>query len=158
MNDVHDPEGRSKNMRAIRNKDTKPELILRKLLFTRGFRYRLHADSLPGKPDIVFPKHRAAILVHGCFWHGHGCYLFKLPSTRREFWQTKIGQNQQRDIRDTKALQNAGWRVLCVWECALKGRLKWPPDELANRVGNWILSRADSDVRAEIQHLPDDRA
>lgn len=152
MSDVHSPESRSKNMRAIRSKNTNPEITLRKLLFARGFRYRLHVDTLPGKPDIVLPKYRVAILVHGCFWHGHGCYLFKLPTSRREFWQTKIGQNRQRDIRDAEALLRAGWRVLYVWECALKGRLKWDPEELADRIASWISCNVDSDRVTEVQH------
>src|SRR5471032_2150376 len=103
MTDVHTPERRSRNMRAIRGKNTKPEMILRKLLFARGFRFRLHVSDLPGKPDIVLPKYRVAIFVHGCFWHGHDCYLFKLPQTRTAFWEKKIGQNRIRDRRDAEA-------------------------------------------------------
>lgn len=152
MSDVHSPERRSKNMRAIRSKNTNVELTLRKLLFARGFRFRLHVNSLPGKPDIVLPKYRTAIFVHGCFWHGHDCYLFKLPSTRTEFWRTKISQNQQRDVRHTLALMQAGWRVLYVWECALKGRLKWDEEELADRLENWISCQIDKENCVEVQH------
>lgn len=156
MTDVHSPESRSKNMRAIRSKNTNPELILRKLLFARGLRFRLHVNALPGKPDIVLPKHRVAILVHGCFWHGHNCYLFKLPAIRREFWQTKISQNQQRDKRDKEALLRDGWRVLCVWECALKGRLKWDVNELGDRLTNWIYSTLEAERNTEVRHQPDE--
>ncbi|WP_332855486.1 very short patch repair endonuclease [Duganella sp. S19_KUP01_CR8] len=152
MSDVHSPESRSKNMRAIRSKNTHPELTLRKLLFARGFRFRLHVKSLAGHPDIVLPKYRVAIFVHGCFWHGHGCYLFKLPVARREFWQNKISQNRQRDLRDTEALQQSGWRVLTVWECALKGRLRWEPNELADRIANWIFCNVERDQQSEVQH------
>lgn len=152
MTDVHSPESRSKNMRAIRAKNTNPELILRKLLFARGLRFRLHVNTLPGKPDIILPKYRVAILVHGCFWHGHNCYLFKLPVNRREFWRTKISQNKQRDIRDMEALQQAGWSVLCVWECALKGRLKWDANELGDRITTWISCSAGKAEMIEVKH------
>jgi DNA mismatch endonuclease (patch repair protein) len=153
MVDVHSPERRSRNMRAIRGKNTSPELTLRKLLFARGLRFRLHARTLPGNPDIVLPKYRVAIFVHGCFWHGHNCYLFKLPTSRREFWLTKISQNRQRDSRHTQALLESGWRVLCVWECALKGRLKWGPEELGDCITTWIHSSFTEQTNAEIKHL-----
>jgi len=153
MVDVHSPERRSRNMRAIRGKNTSPELTLRKLLFARGFRFRLHVRTLSGNPDIVLPKYRVAIFVHGCFWHGHNCYLFKLPTSRREFWLTKISQNRQRDSRDTQALLASGWRVLCVWECALKGRLKWDAEELGDRITTWIRSSFNEHPSAEIRHL-----
>nr|WP_315254400.1 DNA mismatch endonuclease Vsr [uncultured Duganella sp.] len=154
MSDVHSPESRSKNMRAIRGKNTHPEVVLRKLLFARGFRFRLHVKTLPGKPDIVLPKHRVVILVHGCFWHGHNCYLFKLPISRRDFWATKIAQNQTRDRRDVTALLHDGWRVLCVWECALKGRLRWNPEELVDRIASWIRSGGGKELYSEVQCLP----
>ena len=118
MVDVLTPEQRRLNMSRIRGKDTKPELMLRHGLHARGLRYRLHRKDLPGRPDMVFPRYRAAILVHGCFWHGHDCPLFKLPATRREFWAAKIEGNQARDARDIAGLAAAGWRVLVVWECA----------------------------------------
>lgn len=120
MVDVHTPEARSRNMRAIRNKDTKPELLIRKALHTRGFRYRLGGAGLPGHPDIVLPKYRTAIFIHGCFWHGHNCKYFKLPATRTEFWAGKIRSNQERDQRSTSLLVEQGWSVLTVWECSLK--------------------------------------
>jgi DNA mismatch endonuclease (patch repair protein) len=108
-------------MSRIRGKDTKPEMLLRRKLHVAGLRFRLHAAQLPGKPDMVFPKYRAIILIHGCFWHGHDCPLFRLPETRPEFWAKKISGNRKRDLRNAKALQLAGWRLLTVWECSLKG-------------------------------------
>ncbi|HVZ06567.1 very short patch repair endonuclease [Rhodopila sp.] len=119
--DVLTPEQRQHNMSRIRGRDTKPEMLLRRQLHAAGLRFRLHASGLPGRPDMVFPRHRAAIFVHGCFWHGHNCPLFKLPSTRAEFWSAKISGNRDRDFRTIAALREAGWRVLIVWECSLKG-------------------------------------
>jgi len=113
-------------MSGIRGKNTKPEMILRQGLHARGLRYRLHAKDLPGTPDLVFPARRAVLFAHGCFWHGHNCHLFRMPSTRPEFWQAKIARNQVVDARSTAALQAAGWRVGVVWECALKGRTELP--------------------------------
>lgn len=119
--DVLTPEQRRLNMSRIRARDTRPELVLRRALHSEGLRYRLHPGYLPGRPDLVFPRHRAAILVHGCFWHGHDCPLFRMPATRQEFWSTKIGKNRARDQRVVTELHNAGWRVFTVWECSLKG-------------------------------------
>ncbi|WP_426166323.1 very short patch repair endonuclease [Pseudoduganella sp. R-34] len=152
MTDVHTPERRSRNMQAIRGKNTGPELLLRKLLFSRGFRYRLHVSSLPGKPDIVLPKHRTVIFMHGCFWHGHDCHLFTLPQTRREFWTSKISANQQRDQRDIVALRGTGWRVICVWECALRGRLKWDADELGDHLTGLITKSGTDLASLNIRH------
>lgn len=140
-------------MRAIHGKNTRPEVDLRKLLFARGFRYRLHSSTLPGRPDIVLPRYRVAIFVHGCFWHGHECYLFKLPQARREFWQNKIAQNRSRDKRDTDLLLQQNWRVLCVWECALRGRCKWSPVELADRISSWILCGPSCGRYAELGYI-----
>ena len=126
MTDVLTREQRRYNMSRIRGKDTKPEMIQRRGLHAAGFRYRLHVEDLPGKPDLVFPRYRAVIFVHGCFWHGHDCPLFKLPSTRTEFWAEKIRKNQERDRRAVQALEAANWRVMTVWECLLKGSRKRP--------------------------------
>lgn len=120
MVDVHTPEARSRNMRAIRNKDTKPELLIRKALHARGYRYRLGGSGLPGHPDIVLPKYKTVIFINGCFWHGHDCKYFKLPATRTEFWADKIKSNQERDQRSVSRLLELGWTVLTVWECSLK--------------------------------------
>ena len=113
-------------MSRIRGKDTKPEMQLRRGLHAAGMRFRLHAPGLPGRPDIVLPRYRAAILIHGCFWHGHACPLFRMPATRREFWAKKISGNRDRDLRSAQALRLAGWRVLTVWECSLKGPARRP--------------------------------
>jgi len=108
-------------MSGIGSKDTSPELLVRRGLHALGYRYRLHARKLPGRPDMVFPGRRAVILVNGCFWHGHRCGLFRWPSTRPQFWQDKICGNIQRDQKNRRCLLDAGWRVLDVWECTLKG-------------------------------------
>lgn len=140
MVDVHSTEIRSKNMAAIRAENTTPEVWLRKQLFARGFRYRLHVKYLPAKPDVVLPKFKAVILVHGCFWHQHNCYLFKLPKTRTEFWAEKLAANKERDARAVALLNERGWRVLTVWECALKGRQSLPQDLLLQAVEKWLLA------------------
>ena len=121
MVDVLTPEQRRLNMSRIHCRNTKPEMAIRRSLHSRGFRFRLHCKNLPGCPDLVFSRYRAVILVHGCFWHGHDCPLFKLPTTRPEFWSAKIATNRERNTRTLKYLYSAGWRALIVWECALKG-------------------------------------
>ncbi|OIO68790.1 MAG: very short patch repair endonuclease [Zetaproteobacteria bacterium CG_4_9_14_3_um_filter_49_83] len=150
MTDVHSKATRSKNMAAVRNKDTKSELLVRKALHRLGFRYRLHDRKLPGKPDLVLPKYNAVIFVHGCFWHQHDCHLFKWPSTREEFWREKIEGNRTRDIESIKQLQLMGWRVLTIWECSLKGKSRLPIDDLLSIVSNWIVEGSDEqEVRGE---------
>ena len=138
--DVHDRETRRRNMAAITGKDTKPELIIRKALYARGFRYRLNVKTLPGRPDIVLRHYRAVIFVHGCFWHGHDCHLFKWPKTRPDFWREKIGRNVERDEETVAALLEDGWRVATVWECALKGRTRIGEAEAARLLEDWIQS------------------
>ncbi len=140
MADVVTAAVRSRMMAGIRGANTKPELILRKGLHAQGFRFRLHDRALPGKPDIVFPRYRAVIFAHGCFWHGHDCHLFKWPSTRPEFWQQKIGRNREVDARSEAALADAGWRRAIVWECALKGRTKLPLEEVIAKCAGWLRS------------------
>ncbi|MEZ2336946.1 very short patch repair endonuclease [Mucilaginibacter sp. RCC_168] len=121
MTDVHSREIRSFNMSRIRSKDTSPELIVRKFLFSRGFRYKLHDKSLAGKPDIVLPKYKTVIFVHGCFWHGHeGCRYFVVPKTRTEWWLNKINTNINKDAESVSRLREAGWKVLTLWECDLR--------------------------------------
>lgn len=116
MADVHSPQTRSYNMSRIRSRDTKPEMQLRRWLFSRGFRYRLHEKKLPGKPDIVLPKYHTAIFVHGCFWHGHeGCRYFVMPKTRTEWWRDKIQQNKERDRLTVANLKEMGWNAFFVW-------------------------------------------
>ena len=127
-------------MSRIRGKNTKPELVLRKALHAAGFRYRLHDRKLPGRPDIVLPRYRAVIMVHGCFWHGHDCALFRLPEERRDFWAGKIGRNRQRDATVRLELLAAGWRVCTVWECAMRGRGKQALPELVEQCVDWLRS------------------
>ena len=141
--DTVTPDVRSRMMAGIRGKNTKPELAIRSALHCLGFRFRLHRNDLPGKPDLVFPKHRAVIFVHGCFWHGHGCHLFKWPKTRTEFWEQKINSNIARDCRQLTALADRRWRVATIWECALKGRTRLPLESIAERCATWLKSDED---------------
>ena len=121
MADVHTPEQRSYNMSQIRGKNTKPEELVRKYLFSQGFRYRKNDSNLPGKPDIVLPKYKTVIFVNGCFWHGHeGCRYFVWPKNNAEFWKEKISGNILRDKHNRQILSDQGWRVIEVWECELK--------------------------------------
>ena len=119
--DVHDQKTRSYNMSRVKGKDTKPEEIVRKYLFSQGFRYRKNDTRLPGKPDIVLPKYKTVIFVNGCFWHKHeGCKYFVWPKSNSEFWKEKIESNIVRDKKQYEELKNAGWHVIIVWECELK--------------------------------------
>jgi DNA mismatch endonuclease (patch repair protein) len=121
MADVHSKETRSYNMSRIRSKDTKPELLVRKFLHKNGFRYRLHVKDMPGKPDIVLPKYKTVIFIHGCFWHGHeGCKYYVVPKTRTEWWLNKIQKNSANDIKAEALLKTSGWRIIKLWECELK--------------------------------------
>ncbi len=121
MADVHNKATRSYNMSQIKGKDTKPEMLVRKFLHANGFRYKLHDKSLPGKPDIVLPKYRTVIFVHGCFWHGHtNCRYFVVPKTRTLWWTEKINLNISNDEKAIKALKKDGWKIRIVWECDLK--------------------------------------
>lgn len=123
MADVHDKATRSYNMSRIRNKDTKPEILVRKFLFANGFRYRLNDKKLPGKPDIVLPKYKTVIFVNGCFWHGHeNCKYFKLPATRTEWWKEKIEGNIKNDTIKQTLLKEAGYKVIVIWECEIKNK------------------------------------
>jgi DNA mismatch endonuclease (patch repair protein) len=140
MADVVSPEVRSRMMAGIRGKNTKPEMIIRRGLHGRGFRYLLHDKRLPGKPDLVFPKYRAVVFVHGCFWHGHDCHLFKWPKTRTDFWRAKISRNRVIDQTAIIALKEAGWRCCVIWECGLKGRESLPAQSTVDRVARWLYS------------------
>lgn len=121
MADVHDKKTRSYNMSRIRAKDTKPEMLVRRFLHAQGFRYKLHDKSLPGKPDLVLPKYKTVIFIHGCFWHGHeGCRYYVVPKTRTEWWLNKINGNRANDEKAIKALKREGWQVIILWECDLK--------------------------------------
>lgn len=135
-------EKRSQIMAAVKGRDTRPEYIVRKLLFSAGYRYRLHVKKLPGKPDIVLRKYWAVIFVHGCFWHGHGCHLSKtLPKTRKVFWRKKISSNKIRDEKTLNQLIFNGWRVCLIWECALKRQGKIEEGKLLKILSQWITAR-----------------
>ena len=138
MTDVVDPQTRSRMMSGIRGKDTKPELLIRKGLYARGFRYRLNVKTLPGKPDIVLAKYNAVVLVQGCFWHVHDCHLFKWPKSKSEWWHEKLMGNVARDKTNIRQLNAGGWRVMQVWECALKGKTRRPVEEVLDEVADWI--------------------
>lgn len=124
MADRHDRKTRSYNMSRIRSKDTGPEMVVRRFLHRQGFRYKLHDKTLPGKPDIVLPKYRTVIFVHGCFWHGHeGCRYYVVPKTRNEWWLNKINHNKLKDDIVMDSLTSQGWRVIVIWECSTKGQM-----------------------------------
>lgn len=138
MVDIVDAQTRSRMMSTIRGKDTLPERRLRSALHARGFRFRVHRKDLPGRPDIVLPRYRAVIMVHGCFWHRHdGCRFATSPATRPEFWASKFDQNVDRDRRNEDALRAAGWRVRVVWECAIRTDTKAVADDIAG----WLLAK-----------------
>lgn len=135
-------EKRSRIMSAIKGKDTRPEYAVRRLLYSAGYRYRLHVKGLPGKPDIVIRKYHAAIFVHGCFWHGHGCHLSKkLPETRKNFWKKKILSNKQRDEKNINQLIADCWRVCTIWDCALHRQGKIKEEKLLSMLETWIKGK-----------------
>ena len=134
MADRLTPAQRSANMARIRGKDTKPEIQVRRMLHALGYRFRLHRRDLPGRPDIVLPGRRAAVLVHGCFWHGHpGCRDCVIPATRTEWWTAKIDGNRRRDARNIRRLRGLGWSVTVVWECSLRR-----PDAVSRRLQRFL--------------------
>jgi DNA mismatch endonuclease (patch repair protein) len=133
--DVHDKETRSYNMSQIKGKNTKPEELVRKYLFARGFRYRKNDKRLPGTPDIVLPKYRTVIFVNGCFWHGHkGCRYFVWPKNNAEFWKNKIESNISRDRKKAETLKDQGWKVIVVWECDLKHNFVFSMQNLVDQI------------------------
>lgn len=138
MADIVSPDVRSRMMAGIRGRDTKPEILLRAGLHKLGLRFTLKS-KLPGKPDLVLPKHRTAVFFHGCFWHGHeGCPLFRLPTTRPDFWRDKIGKNRDRDARVLGILKTDGWRVAVVRECAIRGAGRRSWDAVCGDLAEWI--------------------
>lgn len=144
MTDIVDSATRSRMMSGIRGKNTIAEVEIRKRLFASGFRYRLHDTKLPGKPDIIFPRFKAVIFIHGCFWHAHNCHLFKWPSSRKEFWKKKLGGNIKRDNRNIATLKKLGWRVLIIWECAFRGQGKRREkefDKISMKTARWLTSQ-----------------
>ena len=125
MTDIVDSQRRSEMMARIRGRDTVPEIVVRRIAHKLGLRFRLHRKDLPGRPDLVFPKHRLAVLVHGCFWHRHGgCRYAYTPKSRIAFWTDKFARNVARDQRNEKALRELGWRVLVIWECETRDKEK----------------------------------
>lgn len=143
MVDIVDAETRSRMMAGIKGTNTKPELALRRALHARGFRYRLHTKNVQGRPDLVLPKYRAVVFVHGCFWHRHlGCRYATNPKTRAEFWEVKFAANVARDSAVRAALLEAGWRVATIWECALR-----KPEQVAvaaDQLSTWLLSETET--------------
>lgn len=143
MVDITDPATRSRMMAAIRSRDTKPEVALRRALHAQGFRFRLHDRRLPGRPDIVLPRYKAVLQVNGCFWHQHGCSNSRLPSTRVEFWQAKLDANVARDVRNERELAQLGWRVATVWECEIREAERTGNPGLYERLARWLLGCSD---------------
>lgn len=147
------PEQRSRCMAAIKGKDTKPELIVRKYLFSRGLRFRIQVSELPGKPDIVLPKYKTVIFVNGCFWHGHeGCKYFRLPKSNVKFWEEKIERNVARDKESMQSLLDSGWNVIRVWECELRNKAN--REDTLNKIYNSITSPDGSGHSFEEADLP----
>ena len=147
MSDHLTIEQRHKNMAAVKSKDTKPEMVVRKYLWSRGFRYRVNNPRLPGHPDIVLRKYHTCIFVNGCFWHGHeGCKYFRMPKTNTEFWERKISRNKERDREEQKKLARMGWHCITVWECELKGERREKTLESLEYTLNHIFIQ-DRDLR-----------
>lgn len=140
MVDVVDSKTRSRMMSGIKGKNTKPEVRIRRLLHRNGFRYRIHVRDMAGKPDIVLPKFKAVIFVHGCFWHGHECRYFKWPKTREDFWRNKILGNRKNDKSNIQILMDCGWRVCQLWECAVRDM---DEDEILKELVDWLQSGED---------------
>ena len=147
MTDIVDQRTRSKMMSKVRNKNTSIELVVRKALFARGFRYKINDRTLPGTPDIVLPKYKAVIFVHGCFWHGHGCPKGQLSKTNIEYWSLKIAKNKERDKKNINKLIAQGWRIVIVWECSLKGKNSLGVIEVANILQRWLTSTNTENIQ-----------
>ena len=138
--DIVDAVTRSRMMAGIKGKNTKPEMLVRRGLHALGYRFRLHDRALPGEPDMVLPRWRAVIFVHGCFWHGHDCHLFRWPASRQDFWRQKSGRNQERDLEVEAALQHSGWRLLKIWECSIKGKSRIGSEAVISITAAWLRS------------------
>ncbi len=149
MADIVDTATRSRMMAGIRSKDTGPELEIRKKLFAKRFRYRLHDRRLPGKPDIVLPRYGAVIFFHGCFWHAHDCHLFRLPSSRVAFWEKKLLRNAEKDRESRDELKELGWRIMTIWECSFRGPGKKRDKEIDAIIATavqWLQSGKNDDI------------
>lgn len=140
MVDIVDKATRSRMMAGIGGRNTKPELLVRKSLHSRGLRYALGGAHLPGRPDIVLSKWKVAVFVHGCFWHWHGCHLSKMPTSNTAFWQTKLEGNRTRDLAAELALLSAGWRVAIIWECATRSAPQLRAEDLMSSLYDWITT------------------
>lgn len=155
MTDVLTPDQRRLNMSRIRGKDTRAEMMIRKGLHALGLRFRLHRKDLPGTPDIVFPSRRAVIFVHGCYWHGHECSMFRLPTTNQQFWADKIARNRVNDCAAEDGLLRLGWRVMVVWECSLRGRGRRPTGDVINVIAHWLEGAAWTSIKGASMGGPD---
>ncbi len=144
MADRISTEVRSRNMAAIKGKNTKPELDVRRALHARGFRFRLHRRDLPGNPDLVFPKLKAVIWVNGCFWHGHGCGAARVPLSRIDYWGPKIGRTKVRDAAAVAAISAMGWRSLTIWECSLRGKRSQGLESVVDMAAEWLAEGAET--------------
>ena len=141
--DIVSKETRSQIMSRVGQKDTRPEILLRSVLHKAGLRYRLYDKALPGSPDLIFPRFRSVVFVHGCYWHSHGCYRSTVPKSRREFWKKKFRANRRRDQRVMVLLRERGWRVMIVWECTLVGKYALVPQSVAEQVHAWLTGREE---------------
>lgn len=151
MTDIVPPDVRSRMMAGIRGRNTRPEKLIRSGLHRLGFRFRLHPADLPGRPDLILPRYRAAIFIHGCFWHGHDCPLFRMPGDNRSFWESKIASNRARDEEVTARLRELGWRQLTIWECAIRGAGQLGLEEVLRRSAAWIRSRRrEGSIRGQL--------
>ncbi|UJD78606.1 DNA mismatch endonuclease Vsr [Serratia rubidaea] len=146
MTDIFNKEKRSDIMSKVRSKNTKPEIMVRKGLYSKGFRYRLYLDQLPGKPDLCLKKYNAVIFVHGCLWHWHGCSRSRMPSSNMDYWVKKINNNRVRDQKNIVKLLNSGWRVLIIWECSVKKTLL---DKTLLLTHKWLIGGEENFVAIE---------
>lgn len=148
---------RKRIMSSIKSKNTKPEMIIRKGLFRRGYRYRLYDKKIPGTPDVIFPRFQALIFVHGCFWHGHGCKLYRMPKNNVLYWESKILRNQQRDSEILQRLLSLNWRVMLIWECAIVGKYSYSPDTLFSQIEKWLHSSNNYQILEGRHELEDEQ-
>lgn len=151
MADIVDASTRSMMMSRVKGKDTRQEVEIRKRLFALGFRYRLHVNNLPGKPDIVLQKYKTVIFIHGCFWHVHDCSLFRWPASKKAFWKKKLSGNKNRDIENIQSLKKLGWRILVIWECSFRGAGKNREKEinsLVKKTEKWLnFGKVSSEIK-----------